>query len=165
MSFKRAPRVGFGLEIVPKWRARVDLARMMTRQLSKRFGHIPLYPGYCFRNSVLVVTLNGEKFHLLVRQNKYPGNAVRMWEIMINPSRFSVLSEGSPEDEQERYAKDLMAISGEVHAVLARTPGITRLRWWFVGWDVNQPGVRTPAELPWRVDAPEQPDAENRKMS
>jgi hypothetical protein len=137
----------------------------MTRQLSKRFGRIPLYPGYFFRNSVLIVTLNGEKFHLLVRQNKYPGNAVRMWEIMINPSRFSVLSERFPEDEQERYAKDLMVISKEVHAVLARTPGITRLRWWFVGWDVNQPGVRTPAELPWHVAAPEQPDAETRKMS
>lgn len=162
---KKAPRVGFGLEIVPKWRARVDLARMMTRQLSKRFGRIPLYPGYFFRNSVLVVTLNGEKFHLLVRQNKYPGNPVRMWEIMINPSRFSVLSERFPEDEQERYAKDLKVISNEVHAVLARTPGITRLRWWFVGWDVNQPGVRTPAELPWRVDAPELPDTETRKMS
>lgn len=143
----------------------MDLARMMSRQLSKRFGRIQLFPGYFFRNSVLVVTLNGEKFQLLVRQNKYPGNPVRMWEIMINPSRFSVLSERFPEDEQERYAKDLMIISNEVHAVLARTPGITRLRWWFVGWDVNQPGVRTPAELPWRVDAPELPDAETHKMS
>jgi hypothetical protein len=26
------------------------------------------------------------------------------------------------------------------------------------GWDVNQPGVRTPAELPWCVDAAERPD-------
>ena len=114
---------------------------------------------------MLVVTLNGEQFQLLVRQNKYPGNAVTMWEIMINPSRFSVLSERFPEDEQERYANDLMIISNEVHAVLARTPGITRLRWWFVGWDVNQTGVRTPAELPWRVDAQELADAKAGRMS
>jgi hypothetical protein len=102
------------------------------------------------------VTLNGEKFIVLVRENKYPGNKVRMWEIMINPYRFPTPSERFPEDEQERYAKDLMTLSDEVHAVLTRTPGITRLRWWFVGWDVTKPGVQTPAELPWHIDALEE---------
>ena len=155
MSLTRAPRVGFGLQIEPKWRARVDLARMMTRQLSKRFGYVRLYPGYLFRNSVLVVTFNGDKFHVVVRENKYPGNAVRMWDIMINPARFPITSERFPEDEQERYAKDLLVISNEIHAVLNRTPGITRLRWWFLGWETNKPGVRTPAELPWHIDTPE----------
>lgn len=164
MNVKRAPRVGFGLQIVPKWRARVDLARMMTRQLSKRFGYIPLYPGYLFRASVLIVNLNGEKFLVRVREDKYPGSTVRMWEISINPSRFAVPGERLPEDEQQRYAKDLMVICNAIHAVLTRTPGVTRLRWCFVGWDVNKSRVRTPAELPWRVGNPEPADAEIRKM-
>lgn len=158
MSIKKAPRVAFGLNIVPKWRARVDLARMMTRQLSKRFGHIPLYPGYLFfNNSALLVTLNGEKFVVLVREDKskYPGPKDRMWQILISPYKFRSPAVCFPKDEQERYAKDLMVISNEVHTVLSRTPGISRLRWWFVGWDFNQPGVRTPAELPWRMDASE----------
>lgn len=158
MSTKRAPRVGFSLELVPKWRARIDLARMMARQLSKRFGHIPLYPGYFFFNSsALLVTLNGEKFVVLVRQDKskYPGHKDRMWQVLISPYKFRSPAVCFPEDEQERYAKDLMSISKEVHAVLFRTPTIRRLRWWFVGWDMNQPGVRTPAELPWRLDASE----------
>jgi hypothetical protein len=164
MSTKRAPRVGFALNIVPKWRARLDLARMMTRQLSKRFADIRLYPGYLFRNSVLLVTLHGEKFVVLVREDKYkyPGHKDRMWQILISPYKFRSPAAWFPEDEQERYAKDLMAISREVHAVLSRTPTVRRLRWWFVGWDVNQPGARTPAELPWCVDAAERPDTGTR---
>ena len=71
---------------------------------------------------------------------------------MINASRFPEPGKRFPEDEQERYAKDLMVISNEVHAVLAGTPGVTRLRWWFVGWDVSKPGVKSPEELPWHLD-------------
>lgn len=166
MSIKRAPRVGFGLQIVPKWRARVDLARWLTRQLSKRFGQIPLYPGFFFRASILVISLNNKKFHVRVRENKYPGNTMRMWEIGVNPSIFfPVLGERLAENEQERYAKDLLAISNEIHAVLTKTPEVTGLRWWFAGWDVKKPGVPTPAKLPWRIDASESADGEDRKMS
>lgn len=111
-------------------------------------------PRVLFRNSVILVTLNGEKFVALVRQDKfkYPGHKDRMWQILISPYKFRSPAMRFPEDEQERYAKDLLAISKEVHAVLIRTPTVRRLRWWFVGWDMNQPGVRTPAELPWHID-------------
>jgi hypothetical protein len=124
-----------------------------------------LYPGYFFRASVILVNLNGEGFFIVVRKNKCPGNTGSMWGILINPSRFPEPGKSFPEDDQERCAKDLRLISDEVHAVLARTSGVTRLRWWFFGWDVNRPGVRTPSQLPWRVDVPELTDAENRKMS
>jgi hypothetical protein len=155
MNIKRAPRVGFGLQIVPRWRARIDLARMMTRQLSKRFSDVRFYPGWLFPNSALLVTLSGDKFVVLVRKDKYkyPGHRDRMWQIMINPYKFRSPAVHFPQVEQERYAKDLMVISSEVHSVLTRTPGITRLRWWFVGWDVTKPGVRTPKELPWHMDS------------
>jgi hypothetical protein len=134
----------------------MDLARMMTRQLSKRFEHVRLYTGWIFfRNSVVEVDLNGEKFIVVIRENKYPGNPARMWEIMINPYRFPIPGKRFREEEQERYANDLRLISNEVHAVLSRTPGVTRLRWWFFGWDISKPGVRTPAELPWRIEGPE----------
>lgn len=155
MSINRTPWVGFDLQIVPKWRARIDLARMMARQLSKRFGRVRLSPGFLFRVSVLVVSLNGEKFLIGIRENKHPGNTVRMWEIWASPSRYPRSSDHFPEDEQERYAKDLMVISNEIHAVLARTPGVTRLRWWFAGWDRMKPAVRTPRELPWDKDSAE----------
>lgn len=155
MSMNRTPWVGFGLQIVPKWRARIDLARMMTRQLSRCFGHIRLSPGYFFRVSVLVVNLNGDKFLVGIRENKHPGNTVRMWEIWASPARFPVSSDHFPEEEQDRYAKDLTVISNEIHAVLSQTPGVTRLRWWFAGWDRTMPGVRTPRELPWRKDSAE----------
>jgi hypothetical protein len=144
MGTKRAPRVAFSLNIVPKWRARIDLARMMSQQLSTRFGHISLHPGYFFRASVLVVNLNLERVLVGVRENRYPGNTARFWEIAINPSRFPAPAKRFPDDEQERYAKDLLVISEEVHAVLTRTPGVAQLRWWFVGWDVGKPGVRRP---------------------
>jgi len=165
MSIKKAPWAGFGLQIVPKWRARIDLARMMTRQLSKRFGRVLLSPGVFFRTSVLAVELNGEKFLIGIRENKTPGKPVRMWELWVGPARFPVPSDHFPEDEQEKYAKDLMIISNEIHAVLTMTSGVTSLRWWFAGWDVTKPGVRTPAELPWQVDVPGVGGIESRKIS
>jgi hypothetical protein len=88
-----------------------------------------------------------------------------MWEILIHPSRFPEPGKCFPEEDQERYAKDLRLISDEIHAVPARTSGVTRLRWWFFGWNVNKPGLRTPSQLAWRVDAPELTDAERRKTS
>jgi hypothetical protein len=124
----------------------------MARQLSKRFGHVSVYPGYFLKASVLVVNFNAEKFLLGVRKNKYRGYAVPMWEISINPSRFPTPAKRFPEDEQERYAQDLLVISKELDAVLTRTPGIERLRWWFVGWDIHKAGVRRPVDLPWRLD-------------
>jgi hypothetical protein len=151
---KWAPRVGFTLNLVPKWRARVDLAKMMTRQLSKRFGLIPLHAGYFFRASVLVVNLNGEKFLLGVREKTLTGTAAKFWEISINPSRFPFPGKRFPDDEQERYAKDLFVISKAVHEVLTRTAGVSQVRWWFVGWG-DKPGVRSPADLPWQLDSPE----------
>lgn len=159
------PRVGFGLQIVPKWRARVDLAKWLTRQLSKRFGHIPLYPGYLFRASILVVSLNNEKFHVRVRELKRAGSTMRMWEIGVNPSCFFPLfGERLPENEQERYAKDLLAISNEIHAVLSGTPEVTRLRWWFAGWDIKTPAVPTPAKLPWHVNTAQLDAADGSKI-
>ena len=106
MSIKKAPWVGFELQIVPKWRARIDLARMMTRQLSNRFGHILLSPGFFFRASVLAVDLDGEKYFVGIRENKNSANSLRMWEIWVGPSRFPVPSDHFPEDEQEKYAKN-----------------------------------------------------------
>jgi hypothetical protein len=90
---------------------------------------------------------------LLEYARKYPGNTVRFWQISINPPGFPAPAKRFPDDEQERYAKDLLVISNEVHAVLTRTPGVAQLHWWFVGWDVNKPGVRRPVDLPWREDA------------
>lgn len=155
MSIKRAPRVAFSLNIAPKWRARFDLSRFMTRQLSKRFGSIPLHPGFILGTSVLVVSLNGERFLIGICRVKYPGSTKKEWQIEINPSRFPVPSKRFPEAEQEKYANDLKIISNEIHAVLAKTPGVTRLRWFFVGWGFVKPGVRTPRELPWRMDVSE----------
>lgn len=58
--------------------------------------------------------------------------------------------------------KDLMLISDVIHTLLADTPRITQLRWFFEGWDNNTPGVPTPADLPWDVEISEVRDAPNR---
>jgi hypothetical protein len=152
MSIKRAPRVAFSLNLVPRWRARVDLAKAMKLQLSKRFGRIQLYPFYLYTVSLVVLTVSGERFLIVVRKMKTSGIWVGTWEISINPWRFPFPARRFPEDEEQRYANDLFVISNEVHAVLARSPGVERLRWWFVGWESGRPGVRTPAELPWHAD-------------
>jgi hypothetical protein len=124
----------------------------MKLQLSKRFGRVQLYPMYLLTVSQLVVTVNAERFIIAIFKMKSSGKWVGTWQISISPYRFPRPAKRYPEDEEERYAKDLSVISNEVHAVLARIPGIERLRWWFVGWESGKPGVRTPRELPWHAD-------------
>ena len=148
---KKAPRVGFSLNLVPRWRARVDLARVIARHLSKRFGRISVHPGYLFRASVLALMTNGEGFLLALRENRNPGNPARSWEILINPSRYPSPGKHFPNEEENKYAKDLLAVSTAVHAVHSEIAGVERLRWWFVGWEVNKPAVRTPGDLPWHL--------------
>ena len=53
-------------------------------------------------------------------------------------------------------AGDLLLIADSIHALLTTIPGVARLVWFFQGWDIKIPGARTPAELPWHADAPEQ---------
>lgn len=166
MSIKKAPRVTFSLEIVPKWRSRVELARSMRRQLSKRFRHIcSSHSIDFFRLSGLAVNLNDEYVLVGIGTYRESRNSMSMWEIAVNPARFPVPSKNFPEHEQKKYAKDLLLVSEEIHAVLIRTPGVAHLRWYFEGWDVRIPGVRTPAELPWRVNDAELDDTENSTTS
>jgi hypothetical protein len=163
---KKAPRVAFGLKIVPKWRGRIDLARWMTRQLSKRFGPILLSHSVdFFRVSGLSINWNGQHFLVGISRNKEPGNTLIIWQVQINPAPFPVPSRRFPEDEQEKYAKGLLLISQEIHALLIKAPGVAGLRWFFEGWDVEKPGVRTPTELPWHGEAPEPTAAEHGERS
>lgn len=165
-GLKKAPRAAFGLKMVPKWRGHIDLARWMTRQLSKRFGRILLSHSVdFFRVSGLSINLNGQRFLVGISRHKAPGDTLIMWQIQINPAQFPVPSKRFPKDEQERYARDLLLISQEIHALLIRAPGVAGLRWFFEGWDVEKPGVRTPAELPWHGEGLEPTGAEHRERS
>lgn len=149
MIIQRYPRVSFNLELLPARGARKELARRFEQHLSKHFGPVRtrrlLFPIY-----LLILKLSSGDFAVGIARRRRWGPDYRAWYIAIDPARGNV-----PNEEQRKHAKDLILISDEIHALLSGIPEITRLRWYFDGWDNKTPGVRTPAELPWHLDIPE----------
>lgn len=165
MSIQKVPRAGFGMDCARTGRLRRELARLLGRHLRKSFDSIRVYPRYFFPISQVVLRSGGHGFVVSVGREKLIGKDEGDWYVVINLLGYPVPLKSLPKDVESKYAKDLMRISEEIHAILSSVSGITRLRWYFEGWDVNIPGVRTSAELPWHADAPKPHDAVSEKMS
>lgn len=165
MSIQRVPRVGFSLELLPARRAREELTGMFERHLSRRFGPVRTLRRFIFPVSLLTFNLAEGKYVVAINRETRKNRGHGEWYVAIDPLEYPVPMKNLPADEERKYARNLMVISDEIHALLASTPGVTRLRWFFDGWDARKPGVRTPVELPWYVDIPGLRSAENCKMS
>jgi hypothetical protein len=166
MSIKRLPRIAFDLDLLPgrfklllEPRTRKDLVRRFEQPLSKHFGRVRVVQLLFPPVSVIKLTLNGTDFAVGIGRRRRTPNR-RAWLVAIDPFVPRNLSN----EELRKYAKDLMLISDKVHATATSIPGITRLRWYFEGWDLNTPTVGTPADLPWHVDIPELRGVEDQKL-
>jgi hypothetical protein len=136
---------------------------MFERHLSQHFGQIRSIQRLVLPVSVLLLKLPGGDFTVTIR--RVLRKRFAEWRIGVDPLAYPGLWKKLPKEEERKYAKDLLLISTEIHALLTSVPGITRVRWFFEGWNLRRPGVRTPAELPWYMDVPELRGAEKRKMS
>jgi hypothetical protein len=155
-GIRQAPRAAFGFELQPGLPTRQELAELLEKGLSKRFGPVKVrYPllQRVYRMSMLIVTVNDKEVLVTLFRDRFRRDLPeyqREWRLLID--RFTgpvwqVLRHGS-----ERGHEDLLlAVSDEIHKMLVTIPRITRIRWYFKGWDRNKPCVRTPGELPWSV--------------
>jgi hypothetical protein len=147
MSIQRLPRVVFNLELLPARGARKELTTRLEQHLSKHLGPVRAIGRWIFPVSLLKVTLAAGFFSVGIARRRRKGPNYGAWSISIDPVIGRVPGNTSIE-EQSRYAKDLKLISDEIHTLLANIPEVTRLRWFFEGWDNKTPGVRSPADLP-----------------
>lgn len=151
---KRLPRVGFRLALAPdQWRreslVREDLARLLARGLSTKFGRVsiekwPLIRMLATEVCLMALVLNESRFGIFVKRAE---NSRESWCVGIDPLRYNFHSMGRV--DETKYAKELEAISDEIHSILRGTPGIEGLRWFFEGWDINTPAMASPGQLPW----------------
>jgi hypothetical protein len=151
----RRPRVIFSLDILPKRSARGRLADTLARYLSEKFGRVIVFPRVIHPVAGLLLKVSGVYFSVSILRRKPRGPRNGEWVVAIDPLDAPPHLTNPTGEEQRKYARDLKVISEELHGALATNPGITRLRWFFEGWDVKIPAVRTPAELPWSLDSPE----------
>lgn len=162
MSIHRVPRVQFCLELLPVRRARKELALMFEKHLAKRFGPVRVFKRVFLPVSILTLNIRDSKFVIAVtreRRKKHDNE----WYVSVDPIEYPA-PKNLPRELERKYATDMLAISEEMNVLLTGVPGVTRLRWYFEGWDIKKPGVRTPAELPWHVDVPELSGTESRKV-
>jgi len=154
MSIQRLPRVVFNLELVPARGARKELTKKIERHLSKNVGQVRSIGRWIFPVSLLQITLAAGNFAVGIARRRRKGPDYGAWSISIDPVIGRVPGNISSE-EQRKCAKDLMLISDAIHALLTEIPGVTRLRWFFEGWNNKTPAVGSPADLPWHLDVPE----------
>lgn len=124
---------------------------MLREHLSGTFGSVRPISRFLFPVSIMTLTANRDAFFVGIDKYRYSEPGMTEWYIAVDPTEHPL---SIPKNEEGKYAEDLMLISDEIHALLTNTPGVTRLCWFFPGWDVKKPGVLTPAELPWDVDVP-----------
>lgn len=130
-------------------RGRRRLADMFARRLSEQFGPIQVCRRLIYPVAFLLFKVGGVEYSVGITRRKHRGPRKGEWYARIDPLDAASGVTNPTVDEQGIYARDLRLISDEIHVVLSTAPGVTRLRWFFEGWDVKTPGVRTPAELPW----------------
>lgn len=159
MSIQRLPTVSFSLEL-----QRIKLAKMLEQHLAQAFGPVRLYRRALFLLPVSVLALdlpNGTFAAAISRQKRFH----RDWNVRVRPLEYMSPIRNLPDVEAPRYAKDLRAVSDRLNTLLTNFPGITRLRWYFEGWDPKKPAVLTPAELPWLTDVSGLPGGPSQKTS
>lgn len=163
-DIRQAPRVAFGFELHPTLPTRQELAALLKEALSKRFASVqaryPFIP-YLYRMSMLIVKDNEKEVLVTLFRDRFRRDLPeyqREWRVLVD--RFTgPVWQVLKRDSEQGHENALFAVSKEIHALLVTVPRITRIRWYFKGWDPAQPCVRTPAELPWPATVPEQPQS------
>lgn len=170
MSLRKLPRGAFGFELQPALPARQELADLLKEGLSKRFGSVQVRGSLIqrfYRVSMLIVPVNDKKLLVTLLRDgsrRELPEYQRMWKVLVDPfpgSTWQVLRH----DSEKGYEGELLSVSNEIHSLLVHVPRITGIRWYFKGWDRTKPAVRTPSELPWRMDDAELGGAESPKAS
>lgn len=139
---------------------------MLERHLSARFGPVRSSRfNIVVPVSQLMLAADGNVFLVAFAREKRGRQNDSAWLLTINPLNYPVPLKKLPIDEERKYSKGLMLISGEIEALLTNTPAVAQQGWFFEGWEAKKLGVRTPAELPWHVDVPELSCVERRKSS
>lgn len=149
------PRAMFSLNLSPARRARRTIADMLARRLSERFGTVYVFPRAIFPVAYLKFKVNSIDFVVAIAHRKAQGPRDAEWYVAVDPFNAPAPLANLSRDEQRDYVRSLRLISDEIHAGLTPIPGVTRLRWFFPGWDSRKPGVGTPAELRWQIGIPE----------
>ena len=157
---RKVPWAQFSLQLTPPGHERKRITSMLQEDLCRRFGAARiLFPPILAFLPVTWITLEveGKGIMVALRRRRAPVDTPKkyqpLWDLIIEP-----FVEGMPVKQMlgldKEYAGELRIVSGHVHQLLLRTPGLTSLGWFFVGWrhkDHRIPAVRSPAELPWDV--------------
>jgi len=146
-----APRAMFTLDPLPALGARGKLADMFARRLSDQFAPIQFVRRMIYPVAFQAFKVAEVNYSVGISRRRLRAPCKGEWYISIDYVDAASGITNPTTDEQWAYARDLRLISDEIHAVLSTAPGVTRLRWFFEGWDAKKPGVRTPAELPWQA--------------
>jgi hypothetical protein len=141
----------FALDPAPVLGARGKLADMFARRLSEQFGPIQVIRRVIYPVAFLVFKVGGVDYSVGITRRRHRRPRKGEWYVLIDPLDAASAVTNPTIDEQRTYARDLRLIIDEIHAVLSTAPGVTRLRWFFEGWDVKKPGVQTPQELSWQA--------------
>lgn len=141
---KTPPNVCFKAQFAPPMRASNELRRLLETHLGARVGLVQRRWAWFLHPWVADLQAGDRSFTLVLTRNK---NEQDEWIILVGsnevPFRW-MIGHKAPE-----YVLQLKLVCREIHALLATTPGITRVRWYFQGSGYPSDAVATPDELSW----------------
>ncbi len=106
-----------------------------------------------------MLPVDGNAFLVALMYQKRAMQGAGAWLLTINPFDYPVPKRELPTHAERKYSQGLRLISEQIEVLLANTLAVTQQAWFFEGWESNKPVVRTPADLPWLTDSPEQKPA------
>jgi hypothetical protein len=124
-----------------------ELLRILEGHLSARFGSLQRSRSWFWGPRVLVLQV-GQKSITVVWNRKRSKDGE--WILLVGGSDMPRPLDRVRGREPANYAEEIILVSRGIHTLLAATPGITRIRWYFKGIiGPSGKAVWTPDELPW----------------
>jgi hypothetical protein len=145
--FSNTPHVCFAADFASGTNAGNELTRILESHLRDRYGSVRQV-GIRIRGSLLHVLHVGRKEIAVV----WYGSRFKDGEWIVVVGRYDL---PRPLDrlrgrQSIDYSEELKLVSRGIHALLAATPGIARIRWYFKGiFGPSGKTVLTPDELSW----------------
>jgi hypothetical protein len=112
-------------------------ARLLEMGLREHFQAIKAQRHWTIVQWKVSLKVGSTPFTILIGRSKFGGSE---WVLLVAPL----------EDKPDAAAGDgLISICREVHRILAQSPDLVNLRWYFEDFSSQTAAVATPDELPW----------------
>lgn len=146
MDKSKIPHVCFKVAYTSEGDLGDELSRRLESHLLPLFNSVEIIKRRIFPVWAINLSINKKSFTLCLTRSRYENGE---WVLLVGPLDTPILSCRLGRPTQITSVPELKLISQNIHSLLATITGISAIRWYFEGGQVQSRAVNTPDELPW----------------